>query len=389
MLFQYLLWTVLAGNITGAAIEFTENLRLGPDQGDEYIWSSTKATVSVDALGNMYVMDPKDYKISVYDPNGQLLKVIGKKGDGPGEFQKLMGFSATPNGALGIDLPGGITARSHQFGKEMQFLGSKSQEGKPLILEMVVVSPSGKHFGAFYVQPDRVNKVMLFETAVFDNNLQLVKTISHKTGPLPDRSRMNEANYWVDRLSENLTRFFEGVGVFSFDEQGRLYSGQTQKYEITRWDPSMKKVQQLYQRSPKPKIMTEDDSNAVMDHLLNQLSEDSELADLLTSSVVRQALAKATLPPAKNPIYGVIPIKDGAVMVVTSLDLETRETLADVFATDGAWLGEVTVADFGLVRYAGGAYLPKMIFRGDYAYTIITDENDDNILVRYTYKLAQ
>jgi len=41
------------------------------------------------------------------------------------------------------------------------------------------------------------------------------------------------------------------------------------------------------------------------------------------------------------------------------------------------------------VRYAGGAYLPKMIFRGDYAYTIITDENDDNILVRYTYKLAQ
>ena len=45
--------------------------------------------VIADAHGNIYVADSRAFNIRVFDPRGRLLRFIGRKGGGPGEFENL------------------------------------------------------------------------------------------------------------------------------------------------------------------------------------------------------------------------------------------------------------------------------------------------------------
>src|SRR5688572_29611828 len=45
--------------------------------------------VITDVEGNIYVADSRTFNIRVFDEGGRLLRTIGRKGGGPGEFESL------------------------------------------------------------------------------------------------------------------------------------------------------------------------------------------------------------------------------------------------------------------------------------------------------------
>lgn len=51
--------------------------------------------LKLDSQGNIYVMDWGDVEIKVFSPDGRLLRTIGKKGQGPGEFDVPASFVIT------------------------------------------------------------------------------------------------------------------------------------------------------------------------------------------------------------------------------------------------------------------------------------------------------
>ena len=69
----------------------TEELRIGslddPDMGFTRI-----GAVAVDRNANVYVMEPEEREIRVYDPQGSLVRRIGRQGSGPGEFETPTAF---------------------------------------------------------------------------------------------------------------------------------------------------------------------------------------------------------------------------------------------------------------------------------------------------------
>lgn len=54
----------------------------------------------VDSDENIYISESSDQVIKVFSPDGEYIKTIGAKGDGPGEFQSIGYLGFTPNGSF-------------------------------------------------------------------------------------------------------------------------------------------------------------------------------------------------------------------------------------------------------------------------------------------------
>lgn len=75
--------------------------------------------MALDAEGNLYVLDTGNHRIQKFSPEADFLETIGRKGQGPGEFN----FS----GSLDIDEQGNLIVASNYI-KRIQVLDSTGQE---------------------------------------------------------------------------------------------------------------------------------------------------------------------------------------------------------------------------------------------------------------------
>ena len=70
-------------------IVFNEELSIGEVEGDENYMFGNRVYFNTDEEGNFYVNDWDRRRIQKYDSQGNHLCTIGKKGQGPGEFQNV------------------------------------------------------------------------------------------------------------------------------------------------------------------------------------------------------------------------------------------------------------------------------------------------------------
>jgi len=70
-------------------LELEEELTIGEADGAEEYMFQRIGSIAVDEIERIYVSDRKESHIKVYDQNGKYLRTIGRKGQGPGEFQRI------------------------------------------------------------------------------------------------------------------------------------------------------------------------------------------------------------------------------------------------------------------------------------------------------------
>ena len=80
--------------------ELSELWRRGGDSDD--LFFGTIAEFLHDDAGNIYLLDGQLSEIQVFDPNGELLRTIGRQGEGPGEFQNGADMFWAPGGQIGV-----------------------------------------------------------------------------------------------------------------------------------------------------------------------------------------------------------------------------------------------------------------------------------------------
>ncbi len=66
--------------------KFTEEMSCGEETKPEMAMLNKPLDLKVDDQDRVYVMDWGDLNIKVYDSQGRFLRTIGRKGQGPGEF---------------------------------------------------------------------------------------------------------------------------------------------------------------------------------------------------------------------------------------------------------------------------------------------------------------
>ncbi|MCJ7617681.1 MAG: 6-bladed beta-propeller [Desulfobacterales bacterium] len=77
------------------AFNLEEELSIGETEGQEEYMLSSPRSIAVDDECNIYVLDLKESHIKVFDNEGIYQKTIGRRGQGPGEFQGPLGIQIT------------------------------------------------------------------------------------------------------------------------------------------------------------------------------------------------------------------------------------------------------------------------------------------------------
>lgn len=80
---------------TTSALVLTDVRVIGRSAAISYVVSST-----MDAHGNVYVLDPDNRQVLKFSPNGDLLWRSGQRGGGPGEYQLPSRLAVGPNGRV-------------------------------------------------------------------------------------------------------------------------------------------------------------------------------------------------------------------------------------------------------------------------------------------------
>ena len=89
---------------------FEELYRVGSLQGGDWDTFGRVAAVAFDPAGNLYVLDTQTARISMVDLGGNLVRQIGREGEGPGEFvgssAPMLRFTVLGDGRIAVYDPG-------------------------------------------------------------------------------------------------------------------------------------------------------------------------------------------------------------------------------------------------------------------------------------------
>lgn len=61
-----------------------------------------RESVRADAMGNLFVLDPMNHRVLVFGPEGGLIRQVGRRGGGPGEFQVPANMTLSPDGNVAV-----------------------------------------------------------------------------------------------------------------------------------------------------------------------------------------------------------------------------------------------------------------------------------------------
>ena len=81
---------------------FEDVYRIGSLMGDEWEQFGDVRKVAFDGAGRLYVFDGQAERLFVVDTDGTLVREIGRKGEGPGEFRDAADFAALEDGRVAV-----------------------------------------------------------------------------------------------------------------------------------------------------------------------------------------------------------------------------------------------------------------------------------------------
>lgn len=82
-------------------VELEELWRVGGEDDEENIFGIVNRAL-VDQDNNIFLLDAQLAQVSVFSPGGELIKTLGREGDGPGEFRGPTDMCFLPSGDLGV-----------------------------------------------------------------------------------------------------------------------------------------------------------------------------------------------------------------------------------------------------------------------------------------------
>lgn len=211
ILFALLLLITLFSNLFSSGNELKkvtleEVLSIGSLDDDLlFQWTGVVA----DSQGNIYVLDAMDYSLKKFGPQGELIKKVGRKGQGPGEFVAPRLLDCSQKFLYATD--------QHLFG--LQVFDTELNFKRRILIEIPIADFKILSDSQFAVATISINKTP--SIFIFDNHGKLVRKIKYFEKSLP---------LMMDMVS------------FEFDSQGNLYLAFTFQDKIEKFDKKEKKL---------------------------------------------------------------------------------------------------------------------------------------------------
>jgi len=285
----------------------------------------------VDSEGYIYICDLQDLRIKVFDPEGHLTRSIGRKGDGPGEFQNIGEIALLPDDRLLV-----LDWEAHRislFDTEAKF--TNSHKFLSWSYDIYVTT------NTFYARDENIfgpeTQLSVKAYDLSGNELfSYGKFVSHHSLQIDEGSR---------RFSIS-GKPFDVHSIFAGDQKNaRLYHCLNDKYSIDVYDQSGKlfrKIDRPYRRIP----VSGKDREDYLDGIRGISESDRALVD-----------KNLEMPSVKNVTENMVVDDSGSLWVETHEKKETQGkmlTAFDIFNEDGiyearVWL-DVSQISLGVFR---------------------------------------
>jgi len=197
-------------------LELEEDLVIGGgEEYDENYNFRRISSMEVDDEGNILVLDYSDCRIQKYDKDGKYLQTIGRKGEGPGEFQNPFRTYLAPDGKLYVN----EFRKLHVFDENQEYERS-------IILKSFLrdfgVTKEGNIMG---YTSTRSEEDMTIDIALIDPEGQRAKTIAK----FPDQGvRIQRGNIMIGTTPPYSPGLFfcpvdENSGIYGFSAEYKLF----------------------------------------------------------------------------------------------------------------------------------------------------------------------
>ncbi len=303
-----------------------EELSIGEVEGREEFMFSAIRSIAVDEAGRIFVLDREDPHLRVFDQNGAFLRTIGRKGQGPGEFNFPLSVSITRQNELVVD---DMRSRLAFFSLEGEF--KRNLQVATINLLRIDIDSEGNLIGIVIVREEENPR---YELRKFDSELNYL--CSFGSSPLPDQSGYNP---------------FMGVLISQIDNNDQVIFGFPENYEIKIFDK---------EGNLKRKIIKDYDPVEVTEEEIKQETE-STPPEL-----------KVSIPKYHNAYYWFTADDEGRIFVMTHERVEQGEGFYyDVFDPEGKFIAKIPLE------------IRPYLFKNKKLYTVEQDEEGYPFVKRY------
>ena len=334
----------LLGEIT---LELEQDLVLGSETDDNFlfyrIWD-----VKADEQGNIYVLDSGATRIQKYDKNGKFLQTIGRKGQGPGEFERPISLSFDKNKNLYVS----EMVKIHMFDPKGKFV-----RGIKVPFFYMDFAADGE---GHYVVTGRITieGAQNLGVLILDPEGKTDKKIAEFPGMPVHESGMTISHDYTPEI-----RFS------SITDKGFVY-GYNREYKLYIADWSGKSVLIIEKEVPS-KTISSKEKNKIIDYIIKNAAE----AGLGWSKSVVEKMANL---PKHRPIFDRIKVDDEGRIYVRNrksvLD-EGTDMIFDIFGNDGYFLYTTKLP-----------FVPMCIRDGRLYHVVYEEEIGETKVIRYRIK---
>lgn len=346
-----------AGSLWGPGEEWTvrEDLRVGAIDGDGPDMFGVITDVEVDEYGRFWVFEGQAQELRVFDADGRFVRTVGREGEGPGEFQRVIGMAWGPDGHLWLADP------SNNRLSVVDTAGS-SVTSHPTIGGVIVQPwPGGfDRSGHFYTYGIDTSAEEAFGALVMVRHgpdLQPIDSIAPPEYP-GEREVFefrNEENWMITGVP-----FTPGL-EWQLAPEGGFWAGLTGEYRIFRlsWEgDTLRSVRKDYEPLP----VTAEDVARVRDDM-----------EWFVDAGGKPDWSRI---PSTKPAFDDFVLADsGHLWVQLVADGDDNGRRYDVFDPQGRYLGEVRTP-FPVRFY------PRPIIRDGFLYAVTEDELEVPYVVR-------
>lgn len=197
----------------------------------------------VDPKGNLYVLSSKSDTNSVFkfDPKGQFLKALVKKGQGPGEIERASLIHLTHDANL--FLRDEARQKAGLYDLEGKMLTEKKT---PLGMWNLYPLPNGNYLGLESIFGAQVKEWGLI-LALLDNEFKKIKELDRLTFPNPYQQKSVDASLHMIFFEVTANKIYAGCGERSYEFQvydlnGNLIKKITREYQKSKNIEEFKKI---------------------------------------------------------------------------------------------------------------------------------------------------
>ena len=294
--------------------------------------------VEADSKGNIYVLNNHDYKVLRFNAKGEFLGAIGKKGQGPGEFEAPASMFIDRQDNLYVHdvvrLALAVFDDKGQFLKNIKGVEFLAWTSKFMIdPELNIVCGYQPLFASGEKNSYLIGK--------FDRDFQLIRKIYEKEGVITIyRIRTGEGVLSVQ------PPIYTPRVVWTLDQEGRIYAGYNDSYEIQILSPKGELIRSI-RRDVKPEKIPEEERKKIQD--------DFEKRYPGVSRFIRF--------PQVKPTFVRLYVIEGYLFVLR--ERVGRDYSYDVFDKHGDYLGDIVLDFQPLVCRNGFVYTMRPEFEGE------------------------